>query len=173
MVIPARSDPELAWAAGFIDGEGSLGVYHYSGGRRAARAVRHAPRITATNTVEIPIRRLRSWFGGKVSYSQRSEAWRGVFVWDVTSMRAVEVARLLLPYLCVKQAQASLLIEFADDALWSNGGSDRAVPEDEYARREALYDRTRELNRRGPITETDREETPRAAEVAVRTAGPA
>lgn len=94
---------ELAWAAGFFDGEGSIGtpgrLYVALGISQVARG---------------PISKFEELFGGKVyahhrSNPRHSDAWR----WVLTGRPAADALGGMLPYLLLKVNEARWAIELA------------------------------------------------------------
>lgn len=154
-VVYDLSIEDAAYAAGFMDGEGSF-MIERSKSQRALRGIRHVPRVTAANTKREPLDFLAEIFGGNVNLVRRtassSPTCADVYVWSVTGQRAIEIARALMPYLKIKGLQAYLLSCFEYEAVWSKGGApdDNAMPDEEFQRREELRAEIREYNRRGP-----------------------
>lgn len=74
---------DLAWAAGFIEGEGS---YSTSG-------VRGYPSVQATQVQAEPLERLRSMLGGRVFHGKTRNIW----TWRVNGTRARGVMLTLWP----------------------------------------------------------------------------
>ena len=65
---------ELAWAAGFIDGEGSFTIH--SKGRY--------PRLSATQAHEEPLRRLQKLWGGTVGIQRQARpGHKTVYYWEL------------------------------------------------------------------------------------------
>ncbi len=74
---------DLAWAAGFLEGEGSFGYY---GG----------PRVTAGQVEREPIDRLIRIFGGvATARSTKGFSEKSIWIWRVNSRRSVEVMMTL------------------------------------------------------------------------------
>lgn len=69
---------EIAWAAGFIEGEGSFGY--------------PSPKVTAAQVQREPIDRLQRIFGGKISQrTTRGFSGKKIWIWALSSHRSVEV----------------------------------------------------------------------------------
>ncbi len=100
---------DLAWAAGIVDGEGSIGVY--SGGRHGTRRVQYALRLSVVNCDPRMLLRLREMFGGGLK--PRTNVRRNKWEWAVYSTSAGRVIKMLQPYLVCKADQAALALEFA------------------------------------------------------------
>ncbi len=103
------NETDLAWAAGFIDGEGSITITP----RQKKQALCFGLALTVGNTVKEPLDRLVSLFGGHL-YSQpphglgRREMW----IWRVTGRDAQPVLKALHGHLSVKQRQATIATVF-------------------------------------------------------------
>jgi hypothetical protein len=106
--IPTRkpiSTLDIAWAAGFLEGEGSF-TYHGS-------AV-----VTAAQVQKEPIDRLVTLFGGRMWLRQtRGFSLKPIWVWQPPSRRAVEI--MLTVYTLMSPKRQSE-IEFAVKR-WSQG----------------------------------------------------
>jgi hypothetical protein len=94
-VAPAATD--LAWAAGFLDGEGHFGAY---------------PRYVSLEALQTgtraPLVKLQEMFGGALN-ERRGQ--RTGHVWKLSSPLGVRRAlMLLLPYLVGKRRQGELLL---------------------------------------------------------------
>jgi hypothetical protein len=75
----------LAWAAGFIEGEGSFS----SAGRQSAC-------VTAAQVQKEPIERLQALFGGRVVHRHTSgHSSKPIWVWSLTARRSIEVMMTL------------------------------------------------------------------------------
>lgn len=106
---------ELAWAAGFLDGEatfyrsfGSPSQGSPKGGGQYRRV-----EVSARNVDPRPIERLHALFGGRVyPYAAARPNWNDQVGWVVTGDQAVACSRALLPFLVVKAEAAVLLIEW-------------------------------------------------------------
>lgn len=96
-------DQELAYLAGFFDGEGSVGVYG-----SASRS--YHLRASVGGTDERSIRRFMAHFGGTVSFEPKKNNWRPVWKWAVTGREAKVALRALMPFLSVKREQAALAL---------------------------------------------------------------
>lgn len=78
-----RSSIDLAWAAGFLEGEGSFGN---SG----------CPAVTAAQVQKEPIDRLTALFGGSVKLrTTKGFSTKPIWVWRVNTHRSVEVMMTL------------------------------------------------------------------------------
>ena len=92
---------DLAYVAGYLDGEGCFTV------RNERQAM-----VVCENTHRPTIEWLHQMFGGSMSANVRKKkpTWRPTYRWSVVSRQAAEVCRLVAPYLREKMEQALLLI---------------------------------------------------------------
>lgn len=97
---------DLAWAAGFFDGEGCILI------RKSSKNA-HAIRITISQVNPSPIKKFKDLFGGHISYQRpKNQKWSSQWKWEQDSKSASETLKNLLPYLLVKQDVAALALEF-------------------------------------------------------------
>lgn len=102
----AYSPTDLAWAAGFIDGEGCIQLVRSGRGMRA-----HVLRVSVPQVHRAPLDRLAAMFGGGVHAKQTTNPrHRQQHVWEITSHHAASMLRAIRPYLMVKAAEADLAV---------------------------------------------------------------
>lgn len=98
------SDTDLAWAAGFIDGEGCIGAY--TNGLRSY----HVLSLAVSQKYRQPLERLVELFGGTIRVKHNP---KDVFEWRMGGDRAAGILAQLIPYLRTnKKGQAILAIQF-------------------------------------------------------------
>lgn len=101
------TEQELAYIAGFFDGEGSIGI------NRSKRQT--WLEVCFANTDEPIIAWIYSKLGGRIRVidrSQKNPKWKKAFYAISSSARACKILRTLLPYLRVKKDQAEIAIEY-------------------------------------------------------------
>jgi hypothetical protein len=105
---------QLAYLAGLIDGEGSIGF---------ARTRHHwHPRIIIANTSLELLEEVQRCFGGNISAVTRSKpSWKAAYNWRLANSRCVVLLAKLSRYLRLKEPQAQLT--FIWDALRPGRGS--------------------------------------------------
>lgn len=106
------TDLDLAWAAGFFDGEGCISIP-----TRVRSRNRHGYTLSlyVGQVDPSPLRRFQSLFGGTVVTKKSGPfARRTMFMWRITGSTAFAALRQLHPYLTVKRSQADLALEFKD-----------------------------------------------------------
>lgn len=135
----------LSWAAGFIDGEGTIGIQHAHGKfHEVYLDVGQAEKRMDGLYI------LQGLFGGtfikaKKLKEHHSQAWR----WRVTGWKAVKACQELEPYLVLKQPQATIVSEFATTMRTIGGNRGKSMTEDEQTNRESMKERLHVLNRKG------------------------
>ena len=109
-------DPtDLAWAAGFIEGEGHFKFYWRH--RQSTGQLYFEPSVQADNTKKEYLDFLKSLFGGSIclthtkgkkigKYRTKKDTWR----WHATNLKAFNVCRLLEPFLHGDNKKAAQLI---------------------------------------------------------------
>ncbi len=132
---------DLAWAAGFFDGEGSIYIAR-TGFYRERTRVLYRLEVTVSQVDPRPLERLCRMFGGNimVTGNPKHRAWAK---WRVHNHRAVWVLRLLLPYLLNKREEAELATTFG--ALLAGRG--RIISDAQRAEQEAVRDALMEHHR--------------------------
>lgn len=135
----------LAWAAGFIDGEGCLRIAKHCVKDRV-NPIYNLNLSISQNRLET-LEHCQAILGVQSSICQfpdRVSFRRSVFVLTYMCANARDAVTLLLPYLVRKQAEASLALEFALRLQSRRGGRTPHTPA-EIAIREAYYLRMKAL----------------------------
>jgi len=149
-------ETDLAWAAGFFDGEGCVTVAADGKPRRRLRRTSYRLHITVSNTKLAPLERFKTLFGGAV-YQQRqngekaglavdSAGRKASYFWMIPGRAAQRVLASLLPYLCTRHEQAAAALAFPIVGRTGNVG----LPSHIAAGQAAIYHELRRLNKRGP-----------------------
>lgn len=105
------SSEQLAWAAGFVDGEGCITfAKHHSWGSRAMLL------LSVTNTNKDVIQLFKDWFGcGSVrTQKQDNPNWKDRHSWVVRAKAAEMVIRAIRPYLKLKTNQADYALRLRE-----------------------------------------------------------
>ena len=104
--ISKLTPADLAWAAGFIDGEGTFGGQN-SGFR-----------LSAFNTHYESIKKLQNLFGGPIKIKPQNDKtkkhWKTCYVWSVSTLQAKDVIEAMLPYFVTKATQARIALELIE-----------------------------------------------------------
>ena len=132
--ITGASEIDLAWAAGIIDGEGTI-IIQRKNPPSFNGLVRYELFLAVGMIHKPTIERLHAIFGRGYVMKRRNKGQRVIFHWHVRVNLAAACLRLVLPYLVTKKSEAELALEF-DRARGVYGG--RITPsEDEMALRES------------------------------------
>ena len=95
---------QLAWAAGFIEGEGCIRLYvHTRGGAWKLR-------VTVGSTNVLQVKQLHEYFGGSF-YPRKSTFGKHTkpqWCWEVSTRSAEEVLRAIEPYIVGKKEEVRL-----------------------------------------------------------------
>lgn len=109
---PAPTD--LAWLAGFIDGEGCIQIN--------VMPNRCHLRLDITQKDRRPLQQIQKWFGGALSKARADR----VSYLRISTKQCADTLRAVRPYLRVKQDQADVAIEFQERRTRNGRGVDRA-----------------------------------------------
>ena len=147
-------DTKLIWSAGFMDGEGTITIKRIKRGK--FNKLYHLPYISCAqvnkpnNVVALKI--LQELFGGSLAYYIQKPKFKNCIdtvTWNVTSKKALDCAKRLLPYLVIKNKQAKLLIEFSN--LFIRERKHTWLTDEERNQREIHFWKMRDLNVKGKI----------------------
>lgn len=142
------SETELAWVAGFSDGEAYIGVEKRKP-RGQHKSPEYLPTIEIANTNQGVVKFLRDLFGGRVQPDlKRKPSEKQAYKWAIHSKQAVHVLKELCPYLRLKQKQVELVLELAE-GIGHFYGNHQRLPDAEIMRREEIYQKVKVLNSRG------------------------
>lgn len=153
--LVSLSEPQRAYFAGLIDGEGYItAVWRAKCGAGRQNHTTFYIQIAVTMVERAPLDALSAAFGGKVyALKAENERWRPAFRYQVTGAIAETVIEAIRPYLLIKGRQADKCMELRSVRL--EGGRStperRAEKEVEFDRRRKLIDEIRALNRRGTV----------------------
>lgn len=116
MILMKKTD--LAYAAGIIDGEGCIGIWK----RKLKQNGKEYPYRSLSVSVAMTEQWVPTWlqfaFGGSVIYFKaKQENHNPYWQWNITSNKALEFLRLILPYLKIKRPHAELGISFQSSAF--------------------------------------------------------
>jgi hypothetical protein len=126
-----------AWAAGFIDGEGSIGI----AGPRKSRSGSYTLTLSVSQKFRSPLDQLAALYGGSIRATTK-----GQWDWRVTNLAAYNCLDKIIPYLVLKRSQAILGIQF-QGTVASRGTKPRGYSEEEVRTKAAMYQLMRDLKR--------------------------
>lgn len=99
----------IAWAAGFIDGEGCISIAKQ---RLVGDKWYYSLKLTASQTKIEPLELLKNKWGGSITVLPAKLNRQQCYTWQVYSENAKLALLELQPYLVVKQRQAAIGIGF-------------------------------------------------------------
>lgn len=126
---------QIIWAAGFLDGEGFIGVSR--GVTQRTQKAFHQVLVDAAQARRAPLDALVELFGGRVRSGRRAYYWR------VSGKQAEAVLTAIAPYLIAKKAQADLCLQYCATLC---GSQWHRVSAELLCQRELLHAQLRVLN---------------------------
>ena len=157
----------VEYLAGFVDGEGYLGVSKIP---RRNGSVEYCLRLCVYNSDLPTLNEIRGTWGGTLSApGQRDPRWKPAYALIWTNAAAARMIRKMEPFLIAKSRQAHALLAF-DERIRARRNQirsrDRAgrllpMPKREAKAREAIYLRLKWMNRTGPGGQRQRSCVPR------------
>jgi hypothetical protein len=132
-----RTVADLAWAAGIIDGEGSIGIYRNTTKSHARLTLQ----VSVGNTDPRMCLRLRDLFGGSV-YAVHHRKGKSYLNWAVVGKRAADLCHLIEPYVICKRDQVEVGLAW-EKTLKTRG---HALSDEELETRQRLSDRLKTLH---------------------------
>src|SRR6266702_116697 len=126
-----------AWLAGFVDGEGCIGLSPVPYGGWQVR-------IIITNTSEDILKQIHSQYGGTMSARQYKPNWKPCRQLTLCSRKAIVLLRDIYPFLVLKRPQANIAFEFQ-----SLLGKGERIPITVVQKKQVLADTLHRLNKKG------------------------
>jgi len=138
---------EVAYLAGLIDGEGTIGIYRQTGTKS------YSLKLRITNSSPALLQWLRPRFGGGVGKARKQRPWHRQ-TWQIViyQEKAAELIELCRPFLVIKTAQADLGLRFIDEISRSKR---HRVTDAEFELRQRYFDAMSELDHEIHETPTD------------------
>ena len=143
----------VEYLAGFVDGEGYLGLARI---RRRHRTPEYCLRLSIYNTDRMILEAIQRTNGGTMSaVGQRKTAWKPSYALIWTNAAAARVLRTIKPFLLVKSRQCEALLAFDQRIRAGRRFRDQAgrllpLSHQEVRSRQVFYIRVKCMNRRGP-----------------------
>lgn len=132
------------YAAGFIDGDGSLMIIRSTG----RVSPYHSPVITVASTDKAISDQFLNNFGGAVAtrIDTRNPHWKPMFYWTLRIPVNGGFLRELILHLILKKPQAEACLQMANRLVLFHGRQRKRLPEDELVIRNGLCNEVRRLN---------------------------
>ncbi len=134
-------ETDLAWAAGFIDGEGCISI---SRDDPPGGSTRHELRLRAVNTDERPIKRLLSIFGFGSVHTSIESGKRPLHFWHCSCNNAAKALVGIMRFLVSKKEQAECGLDFIV-LKGATKATRKGIPAETIAMRDAYYWAMRDL----------------------------
>ncbi|GIV03683.1 MAG: hypothetical protein KatS3mg015_2513 [Fimbriimonadales bacterium] len=135
-----------AYAAGLIDGEGCLYI---------DRSLMPVLDVGMAESAMPLLAKLQATYGGSLNrFRKATERWQAGWTWRLSGAPCAEFLLIALPYLRLKRQQAEALLELQAlkaSTMKRPGGRTRWTPKTR-EQAEALRERVKALNKRGPDT---------------------
>ncbi len=136
-----HSETDKAYLAGFIDGEGSIGIDNHGGVRTPS------VRITITNTDINVLEEIKELWGGALSTRRiRVPGWKASSDLLIGAKTAVNLLKEIQPYLRIKKEQCEVAFKFQETV---SSSQTRGVPLEIREYRQRLRTQMKLLNVRG------------------------
>lgn len=137
---PSKTD--IAYLAGIVDGEGTIGIHHGRDGFGG-------PYLQAGGTDKRLVDWLKSLFGGNYTFyhltDMKHKHHKDFYLWRLNLSDVSRVLIQIIPYLKLKREQAELAVSFRKTI----GKVGLRITPDIYKNRLEIYNQMRILNRRG------------------------
>jgi hypothetical protein len=152
-----REAVRIAYMAGIIDGEGTIGITKVTPKRYTNP--RYTARIHFANVNKDVVDLFASVFGGSVR-EERVPNRQLIYRWyRVGNPITKEILLQLQPYLIIKKRQADTVMEFLNIVNAKGFQRNQGVPIEELQRREDFFQKVKELNAVGAPATTNRRDT--------------
>ena len=110
--IPTQNIPLIAYVAGLVDGEGTIGVMERTNSDCVRRSFSVRMSVEMAVKAEPVLRRLHHEFGGTIKTRSRKGANHAdQMTWSIHTKDALPVMEAILPYMIVKREACRLAIE--------------------------------------------------------------
>lgn len=100
---------EIAYIAGFFDGEGCVRIKKANQGGNSYYLIAHI-----TNTNPVILKKVQDLFGGNTRLQEKGRN-KPIYNWYITSSEANDFLKTLQPFLIEKKSQAELGIKFHEN----------------------------------------------------------
>jgi len=146
----SERDRELAYIAGFFDGEGGITIWRSPPGNRSTRGYYFTLRAYIGNTVYDVLAYIQSFFNSGSICEQRYKNGgrrKKQYRWTVAAREAADVLKQLQPFLRIKNQHVNLALDF--QRRKHNTAPRRPLTDEEFEFEEECYKKMKELNRKG------------------------
>jgi len=147
--VPDGEPVQLAYLAGLIDGEGSVGIMRNK--RNNLLMAHYHPYIQVCGTSERLMQWVHSKFGGKFAKqtdSRTSKGFKQMYFVRWSYRKAYALAKELLPYLILKSEKAQVIVEWYENGAKPSGAMWRWYPDTIRKKQKELHEKMALLNER-------------------------
>lgn len=135
--MKVKSDMNLAYIAGFVDGEGYIGIKKYIRRPDKNWCPMYTERVSVAGINKKSIEELDDIVSGYIYYHKHSKiSKKGYWSWEVTENNARKFIKLIYPYLRIKKPEADLVLKLGENKVKTNGCK---VSDEDITLRENLY----------------------------------
>ena len=136
----------LAWAAGFIDGDGFITIQNRNQTINGKQYTGHYLRLGACQANIVPLEELKKLFGGSIRIKNSGPNREGYnrktqYLWCLSTSQACTAIQQILPYLIHKKEVAEIALEFQ-----STMGTTKKLTDEIKTYRELLKQKIQFLN---------------------------
>lgn len=135
---------DLAYIAGFVDGEGYMGIQRRRRNRNL-KLIEYQAYFAIGNTNKDILLYIQRLLGGSVRQRTSKPNCLPYFIWRVVSKHSVDILECLFPYLKVKKLQAESIIKFQN----TMGTKGNLIPKAKITQRAIYYQEVRYFNNPG------------------------
>jgi hypothetical protein len=130
------NDTQLAYLAGIIDGEGTIGIERQSPHETCRKKTYYTHRLLIVNTSNI----LKQWLQenfpcGKITYRKKIDGRKPCYVWRLFGKDAEDILQAIIPFIKIKRNQAECVLKFRQ----TKGKTGWTVSDEILKQRESLY----------------------------------
>ncbi len=145
------SNEDLAYIAGFVDGEGTISILRYNRSGNRNRRMDWRAFVGINNTNKEVLEWIRFTVGaGNINANHRKiEGYKTVWKYNLSGSNSILFSKMLLPYLKIKRTNALILIELGKTLASSY--VPRRTPEHIQEVREKLTNQIQLINQRGLV----------------------
>jgi hypothetical protein len=142
-----RTESELAYAAGILDGEGTIGLGTSYNKYKERKYKRYRLQCRIVNTDARMVLWLREKFGGYMAIIPKSPPRMERYEWRLQDKKAASFLELVEPYSVIKKEQIKIALDFRS-TIDQRKGTKRRVPKDTNDIRDKMFNDLKTLHLR-------------------------
>lgn len=138
------NNERLAYIAGFVDGEGYIGIKKYIRNTDKKWCPMYSEKISVAGINEKSIRQFDDFVKGYIYFHKPSKlSNRGYWSWEVTENKARDFLKLIYSYLIIKKPEAEKIMLLSENKKKTNRAK---ISLEDTKLREKLYQQIKELH---------------------------